>query len=1531
MSLLLTVFFENGFSEHFFPAVDNRKFPVAVNPSISGLDDELVLNLEVWDGKWTIYPDKKYGLLKGGNEVNEAEVVPGLVLEGSVRKDGTWFSLKVDEVSENNLGFSKYILRRDKIQSLVVGSGSGNDIIYGNKFVSDRHAEISFEGEATYVADLGSTNGTFLNGRVVSGKTPVKYGDVIYIVGLKIVYLGQLMAINHPDGNVKVKLLDPVVIPEMTEDKEDDEYEKVYFLRTPRHLRELDTTETTIERCATKQNVKPQPLIFTIGPSFTMVIPIALASLMSSEGSFGVSSLVMSGGAALMATGWALASNAYNKKEVRETEENRQKTYKEYIARIDDKLKKQADYNRGVLEEQYPSSEEMFSFVSSNTSRLWEKSSNHRDFLSVRLGLGDIEAPNKVVLPTEDMTLTYDPLNDLGTKIESDYRTMAKVPVAISLYDKRIIGVVSEEEQKRHDILRLLTLNLAANYPYTEVRMCYLFKAKEYDDMNYTRWLPHTWTPDGKLRLVAYDSRSLGDVLYFLSDLVRERGEAEKDKEKEKEDKVLPHYVIFVTDVSIIAGEPVSKFLLDPPQNAGITVVFCASSVDGLPSKCDDVIREDNGVSLAYSISTQKYDGANLVFDTAPLDRMDKFTRELSNFELRDTSGNSEIPDMLTFLDMYKVSKVEDLDIYHKWLENRTYETMKAMVGQKSGGKPVFLDIHEKYHGPHGLVAGTTGSGKSETLQSYILSMAINYHPHEVAFILIDYKGGGMAQSFEGLPHLAGMITNLGGNGTTRALLSINAEIKHRQRVFNEYKVKHIDQYIELYRNGEADEAMPHLLIIADEFAELKKEQPEFVKALVSAARVGRSLGVNLILATQKPGGVVDDEIWSNTRFRICLRVADKQDSNEMLKRPDAAFITGTGRGYMQVGNDEIFEEFQSGWSGAGYTPDEPFDDGSKGFVRMVGITGKAEKTAKKKKKSSESLNKVTQLDAIVKYAGHLAEENEIEPLRQIWLQPLPNTLYLEDLDTTGVNEEHYAIPIGMADDPENQRQFTAILDFVTDGHLFICGGSGSGKTTLIQTIIYSAATRYTENQVNFYIADFSGRTMTAFAGLPHTGTVCMEGEDDKIEAMMTFIREELERRKNILSEKGIGSFKDYLSVSKDLPMILLAIDNYAAFIETYEDYEDLLIQLSREAAGYGIYMIISCSNSSDMRGRVRQGFTKGIGMQLPDRFEYENVIGMRTEILPDDRTSGRGLMKEGSALEFQTALPVRSTGTSIMLTIRNIIAEKYPNANKKDSGTSRKLVNKYEKISADEFLEDNSDDSLFLLGRNCADGSVVSTPIDKVLSFAVSGGPKSGKTNFLKFAAKELKQRDAKVYIFDSALRELEDFAGEIGADGYMTNAEELFSFMESVLVPELTERNELVFNAREAKQSVSKALEGYSRIVLLINSVDDFMEDVYNPEQDMSEFMEIVLEKGLEHKIHFIMSVSGREYNDCYQYQAFRMICDAKKGIHMGGESDDQGIFDFDLPGNEGEKKTPAGSALMAQNGKTVEFMVPQVGEDE
>ena len=262
----------------------------------------------------------------------------------------------------------------------------------------------------------------------------------------------------------------------------------------------------------------------------------------------------------------------------------------------------------------------------------------------------------------------------------------------------------------------------------------------------------------------------------------------------------------------------------------------------------------------------------------------------LAPVKSEEVSLEGSLTKNITLFELLNIMGVEDLDIRSRWQNSMVYKSMSVPLGVSKTGI-VYLDLHDKAHGPHGLVAGTTGSGKSEILQSYILSVATYFHPYEIAFLIIDFKGGGMVNQFKNLPHLLGAITNIDGKEINRSLKSIKAELQKRQRLFAEAEVNHIDKYIKKYKNHEVSIPLPHLVIIVDEFAELKAEQPDFMKELISAARIGRSLGVHLILATQKPAGQVDDQIWSNSRFKLCLKVQGPEDSNEVLKSPLASEI----------------------------------------------------------------------------------------------------------------------------------------------------------------------------------------------------------------------------------------------------------------------------------------------------------------------------------------------------------------------------------------------------------------------------------------------------------------------------------------------------------------------------------------------------------------------------------------------------------------------------------------------------------------
>ena len=561
----------------------------------------------------------------------------------------------------------------------------------------------------------------------------------------------------------------------------------------------------------------------------------------------------------------------------------------------------------------------------------------------------------------------------------------------------------------------------------------------------------------------------------------------------------------------------------------------------------------------------------------------------------------------------------------------------------------ISLDIHEKFHGPHGLVAGSTGSGKSELIITYILSLAVNYSPNDVAFILIDYKGGGLAGAFQKrevkLPHLVGTITNIDTVGLQRSLVSIQSELRRRQVKFNEVRNKidegtiDIYKYQKLYHEGVVEEPIPHLLIICDEFAELKQQQEEFMDELISVARIGRSLGVHLILATQKPAGIVNDQIRSNSKFGICLKVQEKEDSMDVIKKPDAADLKQAGQFYLQVGNDEYFVLGQSAWSGAPYIPADITKkriETSIKFISDIGATIKEVDNSAQKVDNSQG----EQLTNIVKYIYELAKEENIKT-NQLWLDNIPETIYINDLKKKYniKKQENIISPvIGEFDDPYNQRQGIVRLNLSNDGNTIIYGNAESGKETLLSTLIYDLISTYTPEEVQAYLLDFGSEALKIFKESPHVGDIAFINNSEKIGRFFNMIQHEIKERTAILSDYN-GDYKLYNKENEEkMPMIVVVINNYEAFAENYEDkYEDLFLTLTRESVKCGIVFILTTSTFHDIRYRLTQNFKQKIALQLNNEDDYLNIFEDAKKKRPS-HVFGRGLIRLKGLYEFQTA-----------------------------------------------------------------------------------------------------------------------------------------------------------------------------------------------------------------------------------------------------------------------------------------------------
>lgn len=970
MSLVLSIYSQKGFREVSLPERGQTTVEILLRKELFAVGHDIYLVLEREAGEWVLRASNAR-IYAGKDEVlqEKVSIANDLKLSVEANAGGKVTILCFDQEDPFNT-YHKYSL--ESLKNVTIGRDASNDIRYENSFVSGHHCVISIENGRAILRDE-STNGTYLNSHRVYGSTVLKYGDSIRIMRLNIIFLGSMLAVDLCDGPViSIREMSNEELENTASEGSGETSSMVLFHRSPRNMRRLNTDPIEIESPPAPAEKQDMPLSLIIGPAMTMSVPMLLSagfsiwasrSGNSNSGSFMYMGIITALASAIIAVIWALVNVRFTGKQRKQVENRRFESYSEYLLRMKDRLEKACRENANALLERYLSAEECCA-LDENSPLLWNRNAHHDDYLSVRLGLGDVPFQAQIVIPKERFTLVNDSLADKPRLLRDNFSMLHDVPVTVDLLSNRLVGIAGGENRKNAmSISRAMIAQIAASNCYSDVKLAIIYDEKndiDRDSWDMALWLPHVWSGDKKIRYIAANRSEMGDVFHALTQIMRMRNEDES-----RDDGVIykPHFVLFVTDPKLLDGEPISHYIFDRSCNLGFSTIFLAEHVEELPNDCECIIRCDDTFSGIYNTKSGMEDGTRIAFDAVEGGMLARFAKALGRIEVVEAETDGEIPSSLTFFDMYGVGKPEELNAPERWRRSDVTSSMKALVGFRSGNAPCYLDIHERYHGPHGLVAGTTGSGKSETLQTYILSLAINYSPEDVGFFVIDYKGGGMSNLFNGLPHLIGSISNLSGNQVRRAMVSIQSENRRRQRIFAEYGVNNINGYSALYKSGDAAEPIPHLFIIIDEFAELKREEPDFMKELISVAQVGRSLGVHLILSTQRPSGTVDENIWANSKFRLCLRVQDRQDSMDMLHRTEAAYLTQAGRCYLQVGNDEIFELFQSGWSGADY--DEELGGASLQIAKMLSTTGKVDITgshARLKKKDDQKRRWVIKL-----------------------------------------------------------------------------------------------------------------------------------------------------------------------------------------------------------------------------------------------------------------------------------------------------------------------------------------------------------------------------------------------------------------------------------------------------------------------------------------------------------------------------------------------------------------------------------------
>ena len=1162
-------------------------------------------------------------------------------------------------------------------------------------------------------------------------------------------------------------------------------------------------------------------------------------------------------------------------------------------------------------------------------SHLWERRPEDPDFLMVRVGKGRQPLSVTVELPAGENTSL--PESQELQKLKDEVAFVEDVPCGVPLTRVKSLGITG----RRQDVAALahaMLCQIAVHHSPQEVRILGIYPTSQRCDWEWLQQLPHTMPlKTGKQRrLVAEGQEEANQVLnILLEELSRRASKLEEEEGRERKRSLsktaalglaLPHLIVIVHDYVEVRQHPTLANAFKLGEQLGVSVIYLVAEEQAIPSECRAVLRlsgeeqvdvdtQQRKTSLTYA--TAGFAGTlleNVRADLVDLTTAQRIASALSALKVIEEGKDTvPLPTNLRLLDLLKLPCADQLDVEQWWNTGPRFGYLRVPIGQGING-PIWLDLNESAHGPHGIIAGTTGSGKSELLQSLISGLAVTHHPHLVNFVLVDFKGGAAFKSFERLPHTVGIVTDLSGRLTERALVALKSELKRREHILSQASAKNIAQYQAMRddpQNLAVSEPLPYLLIIIDEFAELAKEHPTFMEGLVSVVQKGRSLGVHLILATQKPSGSVNPNIWSNLKFRICLRVASLQDSRDVLGRSEAGLLPSTipGRAYFQIGA-EIFELFQSARTSL---PARISDIPSSDAVEM----------------HEETTDIQVLMGLLEPYQASLQAE-----LFRPWPDPLPHRIYLPDVcqrATPFVRTKASAdasmtpaygwlrFPVGLVDLPTEQRQEPFLIDLPREGHMLIAGASGTGKSVLLRTIITSLAFTHSPAQLHLYLIDFGGQALRVFEKLPHVGGIFGEGDEEHIHRLMRKLQGIIEERKQICMNYQIDDFLAYQRYRQsnsapalaELPAVVLVVDRFTEFRQIHEKDMDVLLTIARQGRSYGVYLVLTL----DRPGGLPMQFTSLMDLRIIFRMVEATdsliLLGKNDAAHLEPGVPGRGYKRGKTPQEVQVALPVvgededeQNQQLDELITTVAKEAEIYH----VQHAPAIRLLPEYVRLSellaeATQMTESNAAaPGALRLHLGIEDLSLL--PIALELSadtphLLVAGGPGSGRTSVLHICLFALTSQQRSTCLSPTARIVLVDFRRSSrllrslpGVWMYADTPERLLEVVEA-LKSELEARIAILREELQPEEG-GEAIEGMmAPIVLVIDDYDLLNIVAKNPLNDLKEF----LLRARDLRFHVIVAGSP---NDLARPDALlQQVRSCRVGMILGGDPNDQPVL--------------------------------------
>jgi len=1170
--------------------------------------------------------------------------------------------------------------------SIRIGREQDNDIVLEDNYISSNHVTLQLEQGKWYLTAHESENGTYVNNIKAEPKKKqeLHIGDVVFLVGYRFIICADFIAANISSSCLKSSKIEEFILNSFSRPRNASVSVPDYFYRTVNLEQNApDFQPIRLLPPERKADSREQPVLLSLGSALTMSTASMLVAGYSALAayyrgtnlSYIVPSFIMAGSMILSSLIWPSFNRSYQKKWQIKQEEARCNDYHQYILDLRDKINIMKDEEKKYLRSQYYTIQECINRVISRDRCLWSRTVRDTEFMTASLGTGTRRSAVQIKFQENDDIFFKDTLRYTMMQFAHEEQLLENAPITISLNHGCICGLTGDSEQSCN-FIKQLVIQLTALYSYDELKLIFIFRDEKENSLSCFRWLPHVWNNAGDFRYIASSPDE-------IKELGREL-EKEINTRTSHPDGDFPRMLIIAADKKLAESMDILPVMIKHREKLG----FSFLTAFGLYNYSSSDLIIDLAETPVLHSRTEQGETEILWGNPAPVlynrtehtkttfkpyaipseNILEYYLDKISNIRLDISSQAYQLPDMITFLEMFRVSKAEHLNSLTRWTENNPIKSLKTEIGVLPSGDLFYIDLHEKFHGPHGIIAGTTGSGKSEVIITFVLSLSVNYSPEEVAFVIIDYKGGGLADAFDiteeitvdgktiknhhKLPHVVGTVTNLDGDTIERARISIDTELERRQYLFKEARrlsgegTMDIYKYQKLRREGLPLDPLPHLFIICDEFAELRRDNPEFLDLLVSTARIGRSLGVHLILATQKPDGVVGPQIMSNSRFKICLKVQDKADSTSMINCPDAAEISVTGRFFFQVGYHEVFTMGQSAWSGADYIPAEEFIKTDKEAVEIISRTGNVlyEKIRRPEAiRQSENTAVISQLVAVRNYLIDIGKNLELPSL---WLEPVPAKLSLVELYREMKEQPRTGYfplcpVIGKKDDLYNRVQEILTVSFSEKGNVLVYGSGGKSPDMFFITLIYSMIFRYRAEDVNLYILDFDAGFLKTFEKAPHVGDVVTSDaeETQDVKQLIESIRLEILNRNKLFSDYR-GDYETYCRYSgkKKPPYIVLILNNYTEFTENFDTaLTTSLTYIAREGAKRGVFVVIGTS-SVNISFRLKQYIPQTFMLQMNNQTDYLSVFGKNPGVTPSACAGSGIVMLDHVVYKFQTA-----------------------------------------------------------------------------------------------------------------------------------------------------------------------------------------------------------------------------------------------------------------------------------------------------